>query len=113
MSRKIILALALALALLTAGTAGAATYYRDRYIPGGPPCMISISGSFVNAVMIKSVRVDEYEYARPSDKFFTRWDYYTRKAMRVSLINGNYYDVFENPDAALADVLKKIENCSK
>lgn len=105
--------------------AGAATYYRDRdrFIPGGV-CMVDFYGSTINAALVQqvhhnefSIRVGHYTFKNPIfGEFKDTSTYRTATLLRITLVNGKYYDKelpAEQAEPAKLAFLKQIEEKCK
>ena len=108
--RKFIIA---AVALLAAANAGAATIYRDRFIPSGV-CMIEFAGKNINAHLIKEIDIGPRQWFKKGDSWFSSWEEqppYT--SLRVTLVNREYYEVRDGDlYQAQRNLLKTIrDNC--
>jgi hypothetical protein len=102
----------LVVALCLAGTAGAATVYRDRTIPAAPPCLIPFDGNNVNMTMVQEVNVG----FRPLTVWVDGWpfDHWVNKppypSLRITLITGVSYEIkagdLKAQEAALLKLVK-------
>lgn len=100
-------------ALLVVATAQAGTVYRDRFIPAGAPCMISFGDRSINANMIKTIQLTDFtevvEYNVFSDN-----KYRTYRALRVTMINNDSYQVTTGDlNHAQVGLMAQIADCRK
>lgn len=121
---KLVKALVVA-ALVTAVSAQAATYYRDRYIPAGAPCMVKFAGRHINAAQVQDVAIGTWiaVVKNPDESFSaSRWLEKPYKALRVTFANTQYFQLVDQEpyepkrDALLADIAacgKPIEMTGK
>lgn len=80
------------LLVMTTSAASAATYYRDRFIPGGV-CMVEFAGTAINANMIQNVNVGVHEASEPTGRFWTPYRRVSYESLRVTLVNREYYEI--------------------
>lgn len=106
---KALLALLLA---FTVADVNAATYYRDRIVPGGV-CMISFVGNDINASLIQEINIAPREWIAYEGLFsgYKQQPPYT--SLRVTMVNRQYYEVKGTDlDTQKAALLKQIkEKC--
>jgi hypothetical protein len=108
--KKLILAAAL---LLSVTVAEAGTVYRDRFLPAGAPCMITFGERSINATMIKEVELTDFTEIKEVH-FFTAHEYRTYRALRVTMINGGWYQITSgNLEHAQAGLMSQINDCRK
>lgn len=94
------------LLLCLSQVSGAATYYRNKYIPGGV-CMVDFYGSTVNASMITDVYAGTFTKNEIKESNFFSKDVYEKtefQAIRITLVNGTTYT---SKSPTLAEVEKK------
>lgn len=103
--------------LLSTSVAQAATYYRDRFIPAGAPCMINFGGRDINAVMIQDVAIGTWNIFQKNPQtgmLASNWVEVPVKALRVTLVNAQHFQVTEEPlEPKKAALLAAIAACSK
>lgn len=91
-------------AIMLVSSVNAATYYRDRFIPGGV-CMIEFEGKSINANLIQKIEVGTYRGEGEYQGFFAGVKYPEFLALGVQLVNGTMY-YYRNTDQNVLEMRK-------